>query len=363
MTIDQTDSLATAREFRELQQEMADSTAAMLGIHTLGEAVFCQRAAVLTLEKQEEDVGLEESALPVLGGLPTHDIDRIQAKLESLWRELRFWPLIVASCILPALIGLALMGNYYIAVLVSVSLVVFSRWPYELWCEIKYLQERLMIAQVAIKSEPDWTQVRTQAVDWWSLIRAGFNSVEKTRVLIDAELKIQGKPWRVLQRGQYQYPVILVKCDSEERLNQLRDGKLHPQQVARLVAYSCLLTLQERTKSEWAIVLFAGTDTGIAVPIVEKYFDYFKSGLATGRRLISNKDHGHRDIAEKPTKFNPCAGCRFGAPEVYRLQQGLAQTTPYLTRGTDGKLYHSQCGDRFGDVPLHRASEELGLHG
>jgi len=52
-----------------------------------------------------------------------------------------------------------------------------------------------------------------QSINWWGLIKAGFESIEMRGPLRDPTLKLVGKPWRVLQFGSRRIPVIRKKND------------------------------------------------------------------------------------------------------------------------------------------------------
>jgi len=91
-------------------------------------------------------------------------------------------------------------------------------------------------------------------------------------------------------------------------------------------------------------------------------------GVALDRARAAIRDAG---AGKKPPKPRPalCRGCPHGRP--YRIspegdQPFTAGGIPLplvAARGLDGHLYHSHCGDRFGETPPHEQAVRLGLRG
>jgi hypothetical protein len=57
-----------------------------------------------------------------------------------------------------------------------------------------------------------------------------------------------------------------------------------------------------------------------------------------------------------------CSGCPFGKPETAKVDLAQVQTEKIHGRGgRDGKLYHSECGDRFEWIPPHVQAKKKGM--
>jgi len=340
--------------------ELEDENAPRMGVHTLSEFVYCPRAGIISADSTQEDTGSELLRAPALGGLPTHDLDRIEAAMAVILEQLKFpigWNL--GLWLVTLFVSLA---STPLLLAIFVPALFFSgRWLIRMLADYHLLQKRLRIAERAAKHEPDWELPHPQPINWWSLIRAGFVSVEKQAPLADPQLKLAGKPWRVLHRGNTEYPVLRIKVDDDQH-DPRREGRLRKQQLARIAAYAYLLNRCERADSSWAILLFGSSYEGIAVPINDQAWMAFHNGLLKAReQLIFHGENPHI----RPERNRPaCTNCPLGRPKrlVQKtvLKQGV-EIAPYGTKSANGIVYHSKCGDYFGRVPPHIIADELGL--
>jgi len=343
-------------------EDLHDPEAPALGVHVLSEFKYCPRAAIITLEQQEQDDGSEFVAAPALGGLPTHDIDRIREALAQIREELKrpiCWNiglgiavlyLIMFGQILPALLVLSLAGYFTGPALMRLLAAYHG------------LRKRLGVAEQAEDKPPKWEVRQVQSIRWWSLIRAGFASAERPEAIVDQESRLAGKPWRVLQRGRKLMPVLRIHVEDEER-DHRRQGRLRPQQFVRAAAYAYLMNRIERAEADWVIILFGTSDEGIAIPIEHEHLELFRITLQSAREFL-RAYRQDPDFKPKPARESaPCIRCPFGKPrrsESESVFRGAA-VVPFLTEAANGKLYHSTCGDRFRWIPPHERAETLGL--
>lgn len=344
-----------------LSQELADADAPYLGAHVMSEFIFCPRAGIISVDQREDDTGCEGDDVPMLGGLPMHDVDSIRAALDRIRQELKLPITWSAGLAVMLLLGLLTIG--------WVVLPFFVPPFYFTGCVLrdkrrKYvtLRSRLREAETAAVQEPDWSLRQPQPIKWWCLIRAGFASQKPTAPIVDKDLHLAGKPFRILQRGAFHIPVMhLTVKENEDDLR--RQGRLRPPQRARLTAYAYLLHHVQRTQSDWAIVLFKGSDQGVAIPIDELMLAMFAECLKNARAFLkeyaSNPEYAPRPARET----TPCVNCLFGKPTSSSDSSTFrgVPVTSFFTRSVDGRLYHCTCGDRFRWVPPHADAKRLGL--
>lgn len=340
--------------------ELEDEAAPRMGVHTMSEFVYCPRAGIVSADKMEDDSGSELPRAPALGGLPMHDLDKIRAAIEVILEQLKFpigWN--VGLWLVTLLVCLVWTPRLF--VLFMPAIFFSGRWLLRTLHDYRALKKRLQVAAMAAKQEPDWALPQPQPINWWSLIRAGFVSVEKQEPLFDAQTGLAGKPWRVLHRGGAEYPVLRIQVE-EEQHDRRREGRLHRQQLARIAAYAYLLNRCERADSSWAIVLFGSSDEGVAVPITDEAWMAFYSGLLRAReQLTTYRDHPrHRP----DPNLAACIRCPLGKPvhltQDTVLRKGV-QVSPFGTQTEKGVVHHSTCGDHFRWIPPHEKARELGF--
>ncbi len=348
-----------------LSRELADSEAPSMGVHTLSEFIYCPRAGAVSDGSRQEDTGTELPRAPALGGLPWHDKDQIEQAIEQLLHEIKI-PVALN-------IGLYLFAFWIASAWTPVALLAFippgytwGQWLVHLLSRYLKLKGRLKMASRAAAEEPNWEVPQAQPIHWWSLIRAGFVSIEKQEPLRDDSLGLAGKPWRVLRKGNAVYPVLKIRVDDEKH-DRRREGRLRRQQLARIAAYAYLLHRCERADSSWAIVLFNNSDEGIAIPITSEAWQVFYSGLIRSRQQLQALRDAPRSIPEK--NGEACLGCPLGEPRPIGREKTFRNGTVISTFGTDVKVdpgkkkfaMHSTCGDYFEWIPPHREAIRRGM--
>lgn len=347
-----------------LSRELADSEAPPLGVHTLSEFIYCPRAGAISAESGQDDTGSELP--PALGGLPWHDQDKIEKAIEQLLHEIKV-PVALN-------IGLYLLAFWIASAWTPVALVAlipvcysWGRWLVHLLSNYQKLKSRLRIAAQAATQEPNWELHQPQPIQWWSLIRAGFVSIEKQEPLRDDAIGLAGKPWRVLHKGNAEYPVLKIKVNDEKH-DRRREGRLRKQQMARIAAYAYLLHRCERADSSWAIVLFGNSDEGVAVPVSSEAWQAFYGGLIQSRQQLQ----ALRDdpLSTPPKNIDACVGCHLGEPRLLGQEKTLRNGVPITPFGTETKsgpgnkkgiALHSTCGDYYRWIPPHQEALSEGL--
>lgn len=344
-----------------LSRELNDDMAPQMGVHTLSEFVYCRRAGVISEDSRSDDPGSELPRSPALGGLPTHDLDRIEEAMEQIAGQLKY-P--VGFAVVLLLSAVVVYWNFTLlpAVAFVPVLVITGRWLFRLLKDYWSLRKSLRLAERSAIKEPDWDLRQPQPIFWWSLIRAGFVSEERLQPLVDPDLRLKGKPWRVLHRGRTVYPVLRIRVE-DERHDRSREGRLRKQQLARIAAYAYLFSRCERADSSWAIVLFGRSNEGVAVPIDEKAWMAFYNGLLLARDQLTTY---HKDSRFRPDANIPaCLRCPLGRPKLLTQKTVLRRGVEIAPFGTEvpqkGDVYHCQCGDHFHQIPPHEKALKLGL--
>ena len=319
-------------------------------VHVLAEYVFCPRAGLLAQEESEDDLGEENwPRIPRLDYLPDFDRLPIEQTLEAKWRGL--W---MTLTWIPVALFMGWCFHRYVSPMPT--LLVVGACVFTALRVVKHMREifvlvtRLHASRTAQPAIPDPHLEIPQPVNWWSLLNAGFASVEYEGPHKDDKLALAGRPWCVLHRGGLRIPVFRKIAG---------EPKLHHQHFVRMAAYCHLLTVTEGGDSPYSVVLFGRGYDGVAVPNLEKYQREVPVRLDRLREMLSAV-RDCRGMPEAPHD-NRCRGCHWGKPQRSTLSTLAGTQRIKRTRGNDGRIYHCDCGDRFDWVPGHELAEKLGL--
>ena len=315
---------------------------------------FCPRAGIIAYEDKQGDIGEEHDSGPRLDYLPDFSLEMLAASLQatvnSVWLGLTWAPPVLL------VVGIAGYVSNSTILLVLIPVAYFGgRWLIQKLRNVAELSRRLRAAQDAVPSEPSAESTELQPVNWWSLLKAGFSSVEYEDAHEDPALRFSGKPWRVLHKGSLRIPVFRKRAGKPE---------LHQQQLARMAAYCHLIVQAEGSHSPYGIVLFGDGYDGVTVPFTRENRELFLRTLSRARELFA-AIAANGSLPDMPHSMC-CRDCPLGRPRVHVLgmtSDSVSGTSPppYRTRGTDKKVYHSPCGDRYQWVPPHVAAKEKGL--
>jgi len=286
--------------------------------------------------------------------LPDYSLALIEEALQHQYRDLRRLGIRFGSALF-ALVALFACG-LWIWMLPVVVLFTTLGWRFaDRLDKVLILVARRRAAREALDRQPIQDSDQMQRVNWWELLRAGFESEVYEQVLEDEELKLAGRPWRVLVRGSLRIPV--VKALTPERGQSPTPG---PQQCARSAAYCRLLAQCVGGESPFGIVIFGNSYDGWTVPNSPQHQAELTSIVAKARELFESETCDQD--AERPISTSVCNGCPHGEPTaVDRRSASENGSTIRGKTGRDGKQYHSPCGDRFGWDPPHRRARTLGI--
>ena len=338
-----------------------------MGVHVMSEYIYCARAGIIATESSQQDSGMERIPAPALGGIQLFDVDNIEANLEAVSTSLRQSGLLLSAVVLVVIIAAVFDRNLAIVLLFCSTVVSVVSW--RLWARFEvriylYYRRELREAREAPKREPNWNLNCQQAVNWWELLQSGFES----RALKDAhyshEIRLRGRPWRILRRGNMHLPVLCIKVENYDPKN-LTQVRLREQQRARIAAYAFLIEICERGQADWAIVLFNHSVDGIAVPIGNQEWHDFREGLVEAREHVRKLNNDMRYMPSPADHGNACFKCPLGRPRRVGSEPTVlsgVQLPAYATSNkSGGKEFHCSCGDRFQFVPKHRDAVKLGL--
>jgi hypothetical protein len=319
-----------------------------LGVNVLTEFVFCPRAGIIQIEKQQEDSGEEqEDPRANVHYMPPHQLTEIIQEIERVTRSMMRWlpvPLLSLLITLAAAWRLgwcpAMVGIFFTAGMLKPVFSALHR--------LRELKELYQYAESRKPAEPDPAIESNQPVDWWELHKAGFEVYMPPRKLEDEQLRLVGRPWRILRRGGEQIPVFKKRADGENATS------IYEQHYARMAAYCRLLESCTGSQSPYGIILFGYTFRGVAIN-AGAASKSLRTGLANAREAIRQAKRG--EIPPAPVAAW-CSGCPHGKPFVKRNAE-----TRVIGKviGIDGREYRSECGDRFSWIPPHAKALEKQL--
>tara|TARA_R110002072_G_scaffold271038_1_gene430896 strand:- start:11407 stop:12501 length:1095 start_codon:yes stop_codon:yes gene_type:complete len=323
---------------------------------SVANVVYCKRAGLLAAESK--DVNRRDD-MPVLDLLPVYELEDIRDSIAQRWRRLLcgLGALIVTATICSSLAAFDSF-QYARSTALLLFIVMIALVPFLLSTTscLNELIRRLRAADLGTRREPDPAATDTTPVFWWDLWKSGFVSQRCDR-LADNNWKLDGSPFRVLQRDSWAIPVF--------RTRSVHDYP-KPQHLVRIMAYCHLVESQIGADVPYGIILYGDTMRGIAVPNHPRYRKPFHDALEELRRLVTIADGG--GPPPYPGSPDACASCPFGKPRLLSegkptLRDGK-RLEPHVLVPTNGRKrkYHCDCGDRFEWSPEHQLSKGLKLH-
>jgi hypothetical protein len=338
-----------------------------LGVHELSECAYCRRAFLILHENRELDSGAEREIN--LDYEPAYFQREIEAEVRFL-RKLQLW--VSGFCILVLVISviLGLLGHPFVLWGALLATVLCFGFLGLITTRIVTLQKILNGYDDAQAVLPDEAAEEIQDVDWRALIAAEFEPRRYENALIDTDLKLGGKPWCYLRKGDLHIPVFLYRMQDTDAKK-----RVHRQHLVRLAAYCHLIESRERRPSAhgiveqhaspYGIVLFADSFVAKVIPNNHVSRQAFLDTLLDARRTFHDSLDG-RDPEMAGRRF--CSSCHWGYP--VRCEKG---ESPFTSNGKplpvsrqpsmEGtEVYHSWCCDRFLQCPPHAKAVEYGIY-
>ncbi len=326
-----------------------------VGVHLLGEHVFCPRAAQLALESAEEERDEESLLGPKLDWFGDFDQGRFIEALHAAWGEfLRWLTWLAPALLLVFVVWLTTSWFWALVATVPTAVLLAKLWD-TIETVIQIVRERATY-RAAIPTTIDLTSPEIREVDWWSLRKAGFDCIKPQTKNRDAAERLVGKPWRLLvhQGGAMRIPVIRKHKGNRDY------GRQH---VVRMAAHCHLLEACERAHAPFGVLLYGGTYDCVLFPNTAAAKSHLQRELVKYREFLQFIKSG--GVLPEPTDPR-CSGCHRGKPRRYL--PGKTETVlngeilpVFPTKNTQGRRFHCDCGDRFTWVPRHRDAIELGI--
>jgi hypothetical protein len=286
-----------------------------------------------------------------------YDVRAIDAQINRQSRRLLIWGVTAVLLSIAAYLSYFRIGLPWLLVALGAYLACW-RLVTCLLNVAKLLWLR-KLALTASGREADPKRSEDQPVNWWELLRAGFDPTTPTGAFESPDLRLAGRPWRVLVRGSTQIPVFKKRHCTGPNGQRIRD-----QHYARIAGYCRLIEEAVGAQSPYGIVLFDDCYEGIAINASKVgATELLIESLVDARTVIQNS---HGNIAPDPAPPTTCANCPVGRPRVHRpgqtetLRCGVPLPV-FAARGADRRRYHSACGDRFSWLPPHQRVKEKGL--
>ena len=329
----------------------------LLSVHALGQYVFCVRSGILAAERgDEQDI---DEPMPRLTYLPNFDQERIEEMLKNKFQQLGF-SLAYGVSMLCLMVAGVLSQNktlFYPAMFIFIACLM---WFISLSATILQLAVRRLAAVRAEAREPDPQVSGIQTVNWWSMLKAGFEPVNYERPFRHPELPLEGGPWRVLERDSQRIPVIR---SGGNKLGD-RKGELYPKHQIRLVAYALLLEAIGHVDVPYGLAFACDSPSGLAFQITDDLRERTVRTVEEFARKLRDSQQ-HRVEPMPPENRKRCEHCPHGfpqpvSPKEVELARKSGNRIVVLQNGY-GKTFHCDCGDRFGTAPPHGKSLQMGL--
>lgn len=319
-----------------------------LSAHAIAEYEFCPRAGLLAYENKRLD---NEDEPPAFDILPKYELDAIERALSDCGKEFLGW---LGSLLILVIMG-PIAGTFQhleMRLLVGVGILfVISRILRVVRNGVILLRRR-QLALTSRCQEPDPRCIEMQPVNWFGMLHLGFESIRLMDALRDPEWQIEGKPWRILRKGSLSIPVFRTRSPQ---------SKPHHQQIVKIMAYCRLASFCFQVECPYGIILTGDDYSGFAVPNQEQNWARLHKCLIALRQLALASDR--QSEGNVPFDERGCSACPLGAPRLVSLGQSVQRfdaPVPVLTlRDSDGKLFHTDCGDRFQWKPPHDQSRHL----
>ena len=345
----------------------------MIGVHTLSEFVFCPRAGVISHERQNDDAGVDTGFVD-LSYSPDYDIVLAKQEVGKIIKRLENFSFgFLGGTLATVIFGFAIkpfLGLLCLLILIPTVAFLAPRL-YRDVVRYRHLKKQIQIYNRQKDRLPDLDKLGTEEIPWYSLLKSC--DVEKCHdLLIDEDLGVCGKPWKLLHCGDACLPVFF--CRKPESADDSEDDPtawLKKQHSVRMRAYCHLIEKNTGKHSSCGIIVFAGSMNAVAIKFwKDKASDrQFKESLLIARETVLEFEQ-HEKVGIPAT--NVCIRCHLGRPKVYRLEPGVAYRNGSPIRPMLHQLknkqnknksltLHSVCGDFFKWIPPHEKATELKL--
>ena len=341
-----------------------------IGVHTLSEFVFCPRAGVISHEVKNDDSGVDTGFVD-LSYSPDYDMILAKQEFANIGKRFeRFSFGLLGATLTTMLLGFAVkpfLGFLCLLAIVPAIIFLLPRL-YRDFLSYRHLKKQIALYDSENSRLPDLKAPETETIPWYSLLKSC--DVEKCHdLLVDDELGIAGKPWKLLHCGSVCLPVFFCRKPSSASDSENNPAAwLKKQHSVRMKAYCHLIEKNTGKHSSCGIIVFAGTLDAVAIKFWndEAVERQLKDALETARETILEFERYEK--VGVPAA-NLCLRCHLGRPKLYRLEPGAArrdgnEIRPILHQvkvEKKSQTLHSVCGDMFEWIPPHEKASELKL--
>lgn len=320
-------------------------------VRDLGNFVYCPRAGQLSVEREQADCG-DDAPASRLDYQPLYEIGTIREEIRKHHEHFKKLALWGWTCVLLWLAYTLEVSPVSGTVIGVITIIVWGRIEMRIVASYLALRHGLYLYQSAVACHIDPRNVIAETkVNWWSMIRGGFDSVEPKTLLRDSSLRLAGRPFRILQKGEHRIPVIRIPR---------QDGRIFFQHVVRLAAYAHLISVCERSSPTCGAILFADSDEALLIPISAEIIEQSLRELRKLRKQMSAVAR-RGSMPPRPRNEECCHNCWFA-----RLRRHIPGRSETVLRGGvmpvqridlgDGVPRHCDCGDRFAWHPPRATS-------
>ncbi len=297
-------------------------TPPMIDARTLAAFAHCRNAGKILYLRQGEKEEATPDRIANLSYTPSFDFARLLEQEKEYRMRVVWWAvLLVVELVIVWLLYSQGHWGYALWLVLAMAPTVYCAWPVVHWYACIVRQIRAF--EVALpKPLPD-TAYEPVAVEWWSLVKAGF-SPEVPRSYTHPEIGLSGRPWRVLvnERARQRIPVIQHFSHFGNQVALTSSYRL------QLAASALLMEHQEGPGVDWGVVIDAKTLLGFAIPISAQDKERVIERLHEFREVIPS---GHKFPIE-PRSARVCRYCPLSYPrrESRLTQLGTQVLTPHL---------------------------------
>lgn len=342
----------------------------IIGVHTLSEFVYCSRAGIISYQQKKDDAGIEDGFAD-LTYMPDYDIVLAKQEIVRIVRRLESFAFgLLGGSLATVILAVAVkpfLGFLCLLLLVP-SALFFARRIYQDFKRFFRLKATIAAYNSQVEQRPDLSNPKTELISWYSLLKS-FDVEKCHDQLIDHEMGVAGRPWKLLHRGDVCMPVFFCrKPASAGEKNRDPISWLFPQHFVRMRAYCHLVEKNTGTHSPCGIIVFAGTMKAVAIKFWnnEGANHQFEEALFLARQTLNEFEQFDSVGVPSP---KTCVRCHLGKPRTYRLSgrtvirngSSVKPTLHRIVTGEKTTTYHSTCGDFFRWIPPHEKAAELGL--
>ncbi|MBI1310097.1 hypothetical protein GC176_02230 [bacterium] len=303
-----------------------------LSVHAIAEYTFCPRAGLIAYENRRADPDDEP---PAFDTLPRFELQAVEAEIAQQMKLLFrwLWAMLVVATSSPISVYLK---QYWYLVLAGVAMIFITWQSLSVLAVLQELHRRRRVLLESRSAEPDPFHEQMQPVNWFGLLNLGFQSQVVNEPLRDGVWNFEGKPWRLLIRGDLVIPVF--------RTRSAQESPREPQ-VAKCMAYCRLVSVVYERECPYGIILTGEDYSGFAIPYCEMFRRDFHNSLVALRHLVQATGYGRdTEVDYEPRK---CSGCHLGRPRSPSSGERVVRFGAPVPVKTNRDGMHSDCGDRF----------------